>query len=58
VSREVGRQVGILQDLCDPKMRRDARLRRELQARSCRARIVIKIEKPQAVQNLDANRRP
>jgi pyruvate kinase len=31
-----------------------ARLRQELQARSCRARIVVKIEKPQAVQNLDA----
>ncbi len=31
-----------------------ARLRQELQARGCRARIVVKIEKPQAVQNLDA----
>jgi pyruvate kinase len=30
------------------------RLRQELQARECRARIVVKIEKPQAVQNLDA----
>jgi pyruvate kinase len=30
------------------------RLRRELQARKCRARIVVKIEKPQAVQQLDA----
>jgi pyruvate kinase len=32
----------------------DARLHQELQARSCRARIVVKIEKPQAVQNYDA----
>ena len=31
-----------------------ARLRQELQSRKCRARIVVKIEKPQAVQNLDA----
>ncbi len=31
-----------------------ARLRQELQARTCRARIIVKIEKPQAVQNLDA----
>jgi pyruvate kinase len=31
-----------------------ARLRQELQARRCRARVVVKIEKPQAVQNLDA----
>ena len=31
-----------------------ARLRQELQARGCRARIVVKIEKPQAVQNLEA----
>lgn len=31
-----------------------ARLRRELQARACRARIVVKIEKPQAVQQLEA----
>jgi pyruvate kinase len=31
-----------------------ARLRQELQARGCRARIVVKIEKPQAVKNLDA----
>jgi pyruvate kinase len=30
------------------------RLRRELQARACRARIVVKIEKPQAVQHLEA----
>ena len=30
------------------------RLRQELQARTCRARIVVKIEKPQAVQNLEA----
>jgi pyruvate kinase len=29
-------------------------LRRELQARKCPARIVVKIEKPQAVQNLEA----
>ena len=31
-----------------------ARLRQELRARTCRARIVVKIEKPQAVQNLEA----
>src|SRR4030095_7352214 len=31
-----------------------ALLRRELQARKCPARIVVKIEKPQAVQRLDA----
>src|SRR4030095_12028866 len=31
-----------------------ARLRQELQARSCRARIVVKIEKPQALQILEA----
>jgi pyruvate kinase len=31
-----------------------ARLRRELEARGCRARIVAKIEKPQAVEDLDA----
>jgi pyruvate kinase len=31
-----------------------ARLRQELQARGCRARIVVKIEKPQAVENLEA----
>ncbi len=30
-----------------------ARLRHELKARACRARIVVKIEKPQAVQNLE-----
>ena len=30
------------------------RLRRELQERKCRARIVVKIEKPQAVQQLEA----
>jgi len=30
------------------------RLRRELQERKCRARIVVKIEKPQAVQHLEA----
>src|SRR5262249_32838482 len=29
-------------------------LRRELQARGCAARIVVKIEKPQAVRNLEA----
>src|SRR3954467_12497664 len=29
------------------------RLRHELNARTCRARIVVKIEKPQAVQNLE-----
>jgi pyruvate kinase len=29
------------------------RLRRELQARNCSARIVVKVEKPQAVQQLD-----
>ena len=29
-------------------------LRRELQARKCPARIVVKIEKPQAVQHLEA----
>jgi len=31
-----------------------AQLRRELQARQCPARIVVKIEKPQAVRNLEA----
>jgi pyruvate kinase len=31
-----------------------ARLRRELDARRCTSEIVVKIEKPQAVQNLDA----
>ena len=31
-----------------------ARLRRELEARKCAARIVVKIEKPQAVQHLEA----
>ena len=31
-----------------------SRLRRELQARGCKARIVAKIEKPEAVENLDA----
>jgi pyruvate kinase len=31
-----------------------ARLRQELQARKCPARVVVKIEKPQAVQHLDA----
>ncbi len=31
-----------------------ARLRRELQSRSCAADIVVKIEKPQAVQDLEA----
>jgi pyruvate kinase len=31
-----------------------ARLRQELHARGCRARIVVKIEKPQAVQQIDA----
>jgi len=31
-----------------------ARLRRELQARQCQARVVVKIEKPQAVRNLEA----
>jgi pyruvate kinase len=30
-----------------------ARLRRELQARECPARVVVKIEKPQAVQHLE-----
>jgi pyruvate kinase len=30
------------------------RLRHELQARNCRSRIVVKIEKPQAVRNLEA----
>src|SRR5439155_18108565 len=31
-----------------------ARLRRELQARQCPARVVVKIEKPQAVRHLEA----
>jgi pyruvate kinase len=31
-----------------------ARLRRELQSRTCASQIVVKIEKPQAVQHLDA----
>jgi pyruvate kinase len=31
-----------------------ARLRQELRARACRARIVVKIEKPQAVDNLES----
>jgi pyruvate kinase len=31
-----------------------ARLRRELQARNCPARVVVKIEKPQAVRHLEA----
>jgi len=31
-----------------------ARLRRELQARKCPARVVVKIEKPQAVRHLEA----